>query len=265
MEKMYITYLKNSIPPLLVLIFVVCIHYTITYVVLEPTRRFLLPPPHSIIYEGFFVPKHRDEIIRGLLITTKVSLIGLSIAYIIGFITALLMSQAKWIERSLYPWAVFTQTVPILALVPIIGFWFGFDILARIIVVVIISIFPIIINTLTGLRGASSNLHDLLTLHNATRWTRATKLMIPYSLPDMFTGLRTSAGLAIIGSIVGDIFFGRGSPGLGMLLKAYGQRLRTEELLSATLVSCLLGITVFWCFSYMGRKLVGHWSESWSS
>ena len=89
--------------------------------------------------------------------------------------------------------------------------------------------------------------------------------MIPYALPDMFTGLRTSAGLAIIGSIVGDFFFGRGSPGLGMLLKAYGQRLRTEELLSATLVSCLLGITVFWSFSYLGRKLVGHWSESWSS
>ena len=127
---MLLSYFKKAIPPVIVLFLVMIIHYFITYFVLDPTRRFLLPPPHSIIYEGFFVPKHRDEILRGLLITTKVSLIGLSIAYLIGFITALLMSQAKWIERSLYPWAVFTQTVPILALVPLIGFWFGFDILA---------------------------------------------------------------------------------------------------------------------------------------
>ena len=89
--------------------------------------------------------------------------------------------------------------------------------------------------------------------------------MIPYALPDLFTGLRTSAGLAIIGSIVGDFFFGRGSPGLGMLLKVYGSRLRTEELLSATIVACLLGVFVFWSFSYIGRKMVGHWSEAWSS
>ena len=236
------SYLYRLIPPILVLLFVVGIHYYITYGVLEPTRRFLLPPPHSIIYEGFFVPKHRDEIFRALWLTTKVSIIGLGIACLIGFFTAILMSQAKWLERSLYPWAVFTQTVPILALVPIIGFWFGFNITARIIVVVIISIFPIIINTLTGLLGASRDLHDLLTLHKASRWTRATKLMIPYALPDLFTGLRTSAGLAIIGSIVGDFFFGRGSPGLGMLLKVYGSRLRTEELLSATIVACLLGV-----------------------
>ena len=259
------SYLYRLIPPILVLLFVVGIHYYITYGVLEPTRRFLLPPPHSIIYEGFFVPKHRDEIFRALWLTTKVSIIGLGIACIIGFFTAILMSQAKWLERSLYPWAVFTQTVPILALVPIIGFWFGFNITARIIVVVIISIFPIIINTLTGLLGASRDLHDLLTLHKASRWTRATKLMIPYAMPDLFTGLRTSAGLAIIGSIVGDFFFGRGSPGLGMLLKVYGSRLRTEELLSATIVACLLGVFVFWSFSYIGRRMVGHWSEAWSS
>ena len=92
--------IKKSIPPLLVLLVVIGIHYSITYGVLEPTRRFLLPPPHSIVYEGFFIPKHRDEILRGLFLTTRVSFIGLGIAFLIGFSTALLMSQAKWIERS---------------------------------------------------------------------------------------------------------------------------------------------------------------------
>ena len=140
------SYLYRLIPPILVLLFVVGIHYYITYGVLEPTRRFLLPPPHSIIYEGFFVPKHRDEIFRALWLTTKVSIIGLGIACLIGFFTAILMSQAKWIERSLYPWAVFTQTVPILALVPIIGFWFGWIAIPFVIflssIIALISVIP---------------------------------------------------------------------------------------------------------------------------
>ena len=96
---------------------------------------------------------------------------------------ALAMSQAKWIERSLYPWAVASQTIPILALVPMIGFWFGFGLNARVIVCFIISLFPIVINSLTGLLSADRGLHDLFTLHHAGRRTRTMKLQIPAALP----------------------------------------------------------------------------------
>ena len=256
--------LRGSIPPLIVFFLFLGFWYFMTFAVLDPDRRWLLPPPHDVVKEGFFVWDTFVEIMEGLWRSTQVALTGLGIAFVIGSAMALAMSQAKWIERSLYPWAIASQTIPILALVPIIGFWFGFGVTARVIVCVIISLFPIIINTLTGLLSTDRDIHALLTLHGASRWTRATKLQIPGALPHIFTGLRTAAGLSVIGAIVGDFFFGRGKPGLGLLLDKYASRLQSEELFSAVAVACLLGITVFWGFGMMGRRIVGEWDPYWA-
>ena len=100
-------------------------------------------------------------------------MVGLAIAIVLGMLFAMLMSQAKWIERSLYPYAVVLQTIPILALVPLIGFWFDFNFRSRVIVCVLIAIFPIITNTLFGLLSADQGQHDLFTLHGASRWHAA--------------------------------------------------------------------------------------------
>ena len=207
--------LRVGVPPTLVALLIILIWYGVTYLVLEPDRRFLLPPPHGVIQEGLLNGETLAEILGGLYQTTMVAFLGLAIAFALGFSMALVMSQAKWIERSLYPWAVVSQTVPILALVPLLGFWFGFGLMSRVTVCVIIALFPIVINSLTGLQGVEPKLHDLLTLHGAGRWVRAIKLQIPAARPLIFTGLRTSAGLSVIGAIVGDFFFGRGRPGLG--------------------------------------------------
>jgi NitT/TauT family transport system permease protein len=252
------------LPPVIVFLCFIGLWYLVTYFVLADDRRWLLPPPHQVVAEGFFVPATLADIIFSLWQSTQVALIGLVLAFVFGFGMALAMSQAKWIERSLYPWAVASQTVPILALVPMIGFWFGFGVSARVIVCFIIALFPIIINSLTGLLSADRGLHDLFTLHSASRWTRTVRLQIPAALPDIFTGLRTAAGLSVIGAIVGDFFFGRGTPGLGLLLKRYASRLQSEELLSTVFVACLLGLVVFWGFGYLGRRTVGNWDPYWA-
>ncbi len=204
--------IRIVLPPVIVFFFVIGIWYLVTYVVLDEGRRWLLPPPHEVVTEGFLVAETFKEIIDGLWESTKVALIGLTLAFVVGFAMALAMSQAKWIERSLYPWAVASQTIPILALVPMIGFWFGFGMSARVIVCFIISLFPIVINSLNGLLSADRGLHDLFTLHGADRRVRTRKLQIPAALPSIFIGLRTAAGLSVIGAIVGDFFFGRGTP-----------------------------------------------------
>ncbi|MCY3540001.1 MAG: ABC transporter permease [bacterium] len=255
---------RVTLPPTLVALLIILLWYGITFYVLETDRRFLLPPPHAVIQEGILNTEVLLEILGGLRQTAMVSVLGLAIAFAIGFSMSLVMSQAKWIERSLYPWAVVCQTVPILAIVPLLGFWFGFGLMSRVTVCVIISLFPIVINSLTGLQGADPRLHDLLTLHNANRWTRALRLQIPAARPLIFTGLRTSAGLSVIGAIVGDFFFGRGQPGLGILLDRYSRRLRSEELLTAVIVACLLGVVAFWIFGVIGRRAVGHWDPSWA-
>ena len=251
-------------PPVAVFFFVIGLWYVVTYFILDADRRWLLPPPHEVVAEGILVPATFADILGGLWQSTKVAVIGLLIAFVVGFAMALAMSQAKWVERSLYPWAVASQTIPILALVPMIGFWFGFGITARVIVCFIIALFPIIINSLNGLLSAERGLHELFTLHEADRRTRTTKLQIPAAWPDIFVGLRTAAGLSVIGAIVGDFFFGRGTPGLGLLLERYASRLQSAELLATVFVACLLGLFVFWGFGFLGRRIVGDWDPSWA-
>lgn len=251
------------LPPIGVFLFVMGIWYVFTYLVLDPARRFLLPPPHQVLVEGMR-PETRADVLESMLLSAEVALIGLGIAFALGFVTAILMSQATWIERSLYPWAVFSQTVPIIALVPLLGFWFGFGQMSRVIVCTVIAIFPIIINTLEGLLSPDRRLHDLLTLKGASRWTRLVRLQIPAALPDIFVGLRTSAGLAVIGAIVGDFFFGKGEPGLGLLISRYNARLQAEEMLMATAAACVLGVLVFFAFGLLGTRVVGAWDDSWT-
>lgn len=252
------------LPPVVVFFFFIGLWYLVTYVFLSDDRRWLLPPPHQVVAEGFFVPGTLQDILYGLWQSAQVAFMGLVLAFVFGFSMALAMSQAKWIERSLYPWAVASQTVPILALVPMIGFWFGFGVSARVIVCFMIALFPIVINSLTGLLSADRGLHDLFTLHSASRSTRAVRLQIPSALPDIFTGLRTAAGLSVIGAIVGDFFFGRGNPGLGLLLDKYASRLQSEELFTTVFVACLLGLAVFWGFGFLGRRTVGNWDPYWA-
>lgn len=171
------------------------------------------------------------------------------------------MSQAKWVERSFYPYAVIIQTTPILAVVPLIGLWFGFDFTARVIVVTMIALFPIVTNTLYGLLRVDSSYHDIFTLHRASRLKRLLLLQLPHAVPDIFVGLRVSAGLSVIGAIVGEFFFRQGSPGIGRLLDVYRAQLQTDLLLSALLWSCFLGIAVFWIVGFVGRRATKAWHE----
>jgi NitT/TauT family transport system permease protein len=237
------------IPPLITFIGFLAAWLFLSYVILEPNRRFLLPPPQDVIRVGFLDSANRTEILRALASTTEVALLGL-------------MSQARWIERSLYPYAVALQTIPILALVPLIGFWFGFDVRSRVLVCVLIAIFPIITNTLFGIQSVGRGLHDLFTLHGAGRITRLYRLDRTAALPAIITGLRISAGLSVVGAIVGDFFFRQGEPGIGRLIDLYQARLQPEQLLAAIFSSSLLGLVVFWAFGLVAKVTVGSWHET---
>jgi len=252
---------QQILPPLLLGLFFIGMWYFISYFVLDEQRRFLLRPPHQVLMVGFINWANFSEILGGLWSSTKVAFIGLGLAITIGMTLAILMSQSKLIERAVFPYAVTLQAIPILAIVPLIGFWFGFGISARVIVCVIIALFPIIVNTLFGLLSAPPGLHDLLTLQRVNRWTRLRKLMFPAALPAIFAGLRISAGLSVIGAIVGDFFFGRGDPGIGQLLQRYANRLLGEQLLAAIIMSSLLGVVVFQLFVWLQERAIGDWHE----
>jgi NitT/TauT family transport system permease protein len=222
---------------------------------------FLVPYPHLVLKAAFADPLFSPQLVQDLGNSTQVALTGLVVAIVIGVVWAILMSQAKWIERSLYPYAVILQCIPILALVPLIGALFGYEFLSRVIVTVMISIFPMVSNTLFGLQSVDRAQRELFTLQGAGRWTTLTKLQLPAALPSIFVGLRTAAGLSVIGAIVGDQFFQRGTPGLGVLIQVSTSRLNGAGTYAAILTASLLGVAVFLLFGLLGRLAVGRWYD----
>ena len=172
------------LPPLLLGVVLIAIWYAVTYLVLDEQRRFLLPAPHKVISEGFFGEDRRGDstmsiILGGLRRSAIVAAMGLSVSIVIGFTTAVIMSQSAKAERAIFPYMVMLQATPILALVPLIGFWFGYSTMPRVIVCVIISLFPIIVNTLFGLQSADQGMHDLFTLQHAEPDDAAAHLDVP--------------------------------------------------------------------------------------
>jgi NitT/TauT family transport system permease protein len=248
--------------PIGVFVLLIGVAYLVTYVVLTPDRRFLLPPLHEIVRVGFLDQDNLMEILEALGRTTVIAMTGLGLSAVIGLSVGIAMSSATWVERSLFPYAVVLQAIPILALVPLMGFWFGFGFTARVIVCVICALFPIIANTLFGLQSVDKAQRDLFRLHNAPRSTVLRKLLIPAALPSVFTGFRISAGAAVIGAIVGDTYFRQGDPGIGILIDLYRARLQSEQLFASIIASSMLGIVVFVFFGWLGRRLVGHWHAS---
>jgi NitT/TauT family transport system permease protein len=223
---------------------------------------FLIPTPHRVVEDSFFESVPREAMLKGLGWTAFVALVGLTISIVIGMSLAMLMAQATWLERSFWPYLIAAQAVPILAIVPIIGSIFGFGFSARILVCVIISIFPIVSNTLFGLLSAERSQHDLFTLHHASRRTRLRKLQLPAAMPAIFTGFRIAAGLSVIGAVVGELFFRRGSKGIGILMDQYRSRNLYPLTYGALLLSSLLGIAVFVFFGWLGNLVIGRWHES---
>ena len=249
----------RAVPPLVTLAVVVGLWYAVSLAVLEPDRRFLLPPPDDVVRVAFLDPVNRAPLLAGLWLSTRVALAGLAIALVLGVAVGVAMSQARWVERSLYPWAVVLQCVPTLALVPVVGFWFDFGFASRIIVTVTVALFPVISSTLFGLQSADPGQHDLLTLHRAGRLTRLRKLQLPAALPAMLTGLQVAATLAVVGAVVGDFFFRQGDAGIGVLIDLYRARLQSEQLFGAAILACLLGVVAFSLAGLLTRAVTGGW------
>lgn len=253
------TAIARSTPILIAVIGVLAVWYVLSDVVLPPEQRFLLPPPHQAFAVALSNPNIAVPMFEALGRSILVAIVGLALSSVIGISWAVLMAQSSWAEKILYPYAVILQTIPILALVPLIGIWMGYSFSARVAVCVLIAIFPMISNTFFGLQSAPPAAHDLMTLNRATRLQRLFKLEFPAAVPAIFTGLRTAAGLAVIGAIVGDFFFQQGPPGIGSLLRVYTQRLSMEPLLTAVTLTALFGVLFFTAFAALDRAVVGRW------
>jgi NitT/TauT family transport system permease protein len=228
-------------------------------------RRALLPYPWDVITHGFTEkgePKNPGQLLQALVSTIRTSIGGLILAIVIGTVLAVIMSRAAWIEKATYPYAVALQTIPIIALVPLFYVFTGSGYMSRTLVCVLIAVFPIIVNTLFGLKSPDSGMHDLFTLHDSSSPTRLRKLEFPAALPAMFEGYRISAGLSVIGAIVSEIYFKDGPRGLGGVINLYNNRGWYPQMYAAIFITSLYGLTVFALFGLLRNLVIGKWHNT---
>jgi len=221
-------------------------------------ESYLLPSPAAV---GLAAWRKRTELASALGLTAAGALCGFVASFLLGTLIAIAFSFSRLVRASCYPYAIFLQTVPIVAIAPLIVVWFGYGFRSVALVAFIISLFPIITNATTGLTTVDRDLLDLFRLHNAGRWQTLFKLGLPSAVPYLVTGARISSGMAVVGAIVGEFFTGYGAAryGLGYLIMQSTNLLKTDELFAAVLASTALGIAVFTTINYLGATILARW------
>jgi NitT/TauT family transport system permease protein len=244
------------LPPLALLAVMIALWHLA--VVLFGVKRYIVPLPWEVAQAGW---RRRDALLLATRLTGEASLAGFLLSFAIGFLVACLFSQSRVIERSVYPYAIFLQTVPIVAIAPLIVRWFGYGFGSVVVVALVISVFPVITNATAGLTSIDKHLLELFTLAGASRWQVLLKLRLPASVPHLVTGARISAGLSVVGAIVGEIFAGGGmnAYGLGYLINQSTGQLRADELFAAVFSSALLGMLIFGAVNLAGMLIMRRW------
>ena len=208
------------------------------------TPPMILPPPGGVLAAAL---REKSALLFGFCKTAGVALAALGISIAVGGGIAMVFSQARWLRVTLYPYVIFLQTVPIVAIAPLLITWFGYGFHTIVLVATIISLFPIISNVTAGLISVDTHLTDLFRLHAAGRWQTMWKLRIPFAVRSLILGARISAGLAVIGAIIGEFFVGETSTsvaGLGTLIASWQRMVRTDAMIAAIITSTLLGLLV---------------------
>ena len=224
-------------------------------------KPFILPPPEAVI-QSYLVDG--PYLLRQLGHTVLMALSGFLLAAVIGVAVAIVFSQSRLLEYSLYPYAILLQTTPIIAIAPLIVIWAGIGDTSVIVISFIIALFPIIANTTLGLTSVDNSMLNLFRMNNASRWQELLWLRLPFAVPFMFSGFRISTGLAVIGAIVGEFLVGTGGVGGGMgyTLIIAASQLKTAMLFAAVSLCALLGICNFLVVSLIGNLLLRNWHES---
>lgn len=245
--------------PTVVALLGLCIWHAL--VVLNDIPHYILPTPLSV---GEALVEDWPVLFSSLLSTLKVTVIAFGAAVVIGVLFAALLSLSRWIEMSLFPYAVILQVTPIVAIAPLIIIWVKDSQAALVICATIIAVFPIISNTTLGLRSANPNLVSLFKLYRASRWQVLTQLRIPGALPYFFGGLRISSGLALVGAVVAEFVAGVGgtSSGLAYEILQSGYNLQIPRMFAALTLITVAGVALFAAMVWLSRVSLRHWHDS---
>ena len=223
---------------------------------------YMLPTPLAV---GKAVVARFPSLVGSLIITSEEAAGGLAASIVVGLLIALVFAQFRWMRRMFYPYTILLQTVPILAVAPLILMWVGPGILSVTLVAFIICLAPIIANATQGLISVEPNLVHLFLMHNDSRLQILTRLRLPHAVPSLFVGIRIAAGISVIGAITGELFAGSskvGEGGLGYSILYASAQLQTDYLFALVLAATVLGFAFFFAVMFLEWYFLHNWHES---
>jgi len=223
---------------------------------------YMLPSPGAVARA---VVARFPSLLQSTEITAEESLGGLIASIVVGVVVALIFAQSRWVRKMLYPYTILLQTVPIVAIAPLILMWVGAGTAAVALIAFIISLAPIIANTTQGLISVEENLVHLFLMHNASPVQRLFKLRLPHAVPSLFVGIRIASGISVIGAITGELYAGSsqvGVGGLGYSILYASSQLQTDYLFALVFAATVLGFSFFFAVMFLEWYFLHRWHES---
>ncbi|KAB2656598.1 ABC transporter permease [Brucella tritici] len=223
--------------------------------------HYLIPAP-SLIAETLI--KDGPSLMDSMWFTIKLTLISLACAIIGGVLLGMIFALSRPIEMAFFPFAVILQVTPVIAIAPLILIYVRDTFSALLICAWIVAFFPILSNTVIGLRSADHNLRDLFKLYRASPWQRLRYLLAPSALPYFMAALKIAGGLSLIGAVVAEFVAGTAGQSTGLASRILESSFRNEipRMFAALFLVSLLGIVIFLVTSWLSRLVLGRWHES---
>jgi len=219
--------------------------------------KFIVPSPIDVI-ESIWLGFKSGVFITNGWYTLSATLIGFFIGSLIGFVIGVLVSQVDALYRLFYPYVVAFQTVPKVAIAPLVVIWFGFGLGSKIAMALMICFFPVVVNTIEGLRSVNPERIMLLRSYSASRFDIFRFVQLPASLPFIFAGLDIGIVLAVIGTVVGE--FVGSTAGLGYVLMKFNHEIDIAGVFASIVVLSVLGVLLHACLRLIQERVV-FWSK----
>ena len=223
--------------------------------------QYILPRPGVVLTT---LIEDAGLLFSSLLVTLRITMLSLALAVLGGVGLSVLFTQSRWIEMSLFPFAIVLQVTPIVAIFPLINIYVDDQTTKLLLCAWIVAFFPILSNTTLGLNSVDRNLIDYFKLNGASRWQTLWHLRLPAAMPYFLGGLKIAGGLALIGAVVAEFVAGTAgqSSGLASRIIEAGYRLNAPRLFAALILISLTGIIIFLALSWISHLVLHRWHES---
>ena len=243
--------LDRAWPPLLLVVAgLVVWQWCVTAFAIRPQ---VLPSPLRVLQQGW---AFREQIWANTVPTVQVTAVGFAVSLALGWALAIAVDFSPWLRRALTPLLVASQTLPIIAIAPLLIIWFGFGLFLKVVVIALVTFFPIAVGLIEGFAATDRQASNLLRSMGASRWAEFRYVRLPGALPSFFTALRIGITYAVTGAIFAE--YVGATAGLGIFMNLQKNSFRTDLVLAAVLVTALLSVALFG-LTYLAQRLVIPW------